>query len=316
MPTTLPTDPHDPRWRPSRRGLILIGACIQAFFILLGVVLYAANRERQNLPLLVREVLIPEDMVYRDTEVAPKRGVRLPPVDVRKVSAASPAQIKDGEALFKEHCVSCHGAQGKGDGTAGTALNPKPRDLTSLDGWKKGTRLSDLYTTLALGLDGTQMPAFDYLSVEERFAAAHYVISLAAGHRPDTQASLDSLDARFSLSEGAQEPNVVPLSLAMEKLVSEATPVPSEPDAEQQAALAAAEPQGAALFARVTRPGALSRLAYTLSADASWVGNPDRLRTLATGAAPENGFAARAALLSREEWVALGKYLARRYGRK
>ena len=316
MPTGLPTDPHDPRWRPSRKGMILIGAGIQAFCILLGVVLYAANRERQDLPLLVREVLIPEDMVYRDTELAPKRGVRLPPVDVKKVAVATPAQVKDGEALFEEHCVSCHGAQGRGDGTAGAALNPKPRNLASTDGWTRGTRLSDIYRTLALGLEGTQMPAFDYLSVEERFAASHYVMRLASGHRPDTQVSLDSLDAEFSLSEGAQEPNVVPLSLAMEKLVSEAAPVPFEPDAENLAALAAAEPQGAAVFDRVTHPGALDRLGHILSADSSWVGNFDRLRALATDGVPENGFAARAALLSREEWASLETYLARRYGRK
>lgn len=44
------------------------------------------------------------------------------------VSAAG--DVKAGETRYKQLCETCHGAQGKGDGPAGAALNPKPRDLT------------------------------------------------------------------------------------------------------------------------------------------------------------------------------------------
>lgn len=35
-----------------------------------------------------------------------------------------------GKALYASQCASCHGAQGKGNGPAAAALNPKPVDLT------------------------------------------------------------------------------------------------------------------------------------------------------------------------------------------
>src|SRR5215831_7780490 len=35
-----------------------------------------------------------------------------------------------GRALYQQYCSTCHGAQGKGDGPAASALNPRPRDHT------------------------------------------------------------------------------------------------------------------------------------------------------------------------------------------
>ncbi len=49
-----------------------------------------------------------------------------------------------GKATFEQYCASCHGSSGKGDGPAGGALNPKPKDLTT-PGYVKG--LKDDYMT-------------------------------------------------------------------------------------------------------------------------------------------------------------------------
>lgn len=38
--------------------------------------------------------------------------------------------LEQGRALFALHCSTCHGGDGKGEGPAAIALNPKPRDLT------------------------------------------------------------------------------------------------------------------------------------------------------------------------------------------
>ncbi|HXG31329.1 MAG TPA: cytochrome c [Thermodesulfobacteriota bacterium] len=35
-----------------------------------------------------------------------------------------------GKEKFQQICASCHGAEGKGDGVAAAALDPKPRDLS------------------------------------------------------------------------------------------------------------------------------------------------------------------------------------------
>src|SRR6266536_5050812 len=39
--------------------------------------------------------------------------------------------IAAGRALFAEHCASCHGAQGRGDGPAAKNLEPPPADLAA-----------------------------------------------------------------------------------------------------------------------------------------------------------------------------------------
>lgn len=38
--------------------------------------------------------------------------------------------IVAGRALYQQYCGTCHGPQGKGDGPAASAMNPKPRDHT------------------------------------------------------------------------------------------------------------------------------------------------------------------------------------------
>lgn len=52
----------------------------------------------------------------------------------RNPVAASRASIERGRKLFQSHCVTCHGAQGRGDGPAAAALNPQPADLTVMAG--------------------------------------------------------------------------------------------------------------------------------------------------------------------------------------
>jgi mono/diheme cytochrome c family protein len=299
--------------KPSTRAVVAAGVAVQLFFLAWGAFYYVNRPKTPVQPLLVRQVLIPEEMVYTDTDVAPKAGRRLPPVDVAKMVLGTPAQLSQGANLFKEHCVTCHGQTGRGDGPTGITLRPRPRDLTSLAGWKRGTKLTDVFRTVTLGLEGTQMSAFDYLPAEERFALAHFVTSLAAGHARPTRAEIDSLDRQFELSTGAQEPNVIPISMAMEKLAGEAKPAPAVPDSAKLAALAAKSPRGARLFGQVVRADQVERVGFWLATDSSWVGRPARLRELAMAGAPANGFRPWAELLSSDDWLSLYEYIALRY---
>ena len=41
------------------------------------------------------------------------------------------ASIAAGEKSYVKYCVPCHGVRGHGDGPAGVALKPRPRDFTS-----------------------------------------------------------------------------------------------------------------------------------------------------------------------------------------
>jgi mono/diheme cytochrome c family protein len=47
--------------------------------------------------------------------------------------AARAGDAAAGKATFETLCASCHGTTGKGDGPAGAALNPPPRDFSTGD---------------------------------------------------------------------------------------------------------------------------------------------------------------------------------------
>ena len=295
------------------RTAIAIGVGIQLLFVVLGWALVETGRALPARPALVDDVLIPEDLVFGDSDVAPRPGKQSPPVDVGEMAVATSERLAKGEGIYREYCASCHGDGGKGDGPAGVSLAPPPRNMTSTEGWKRGTRLSDIFRSVTLGLEGTQMSGFDYLPVEDRFAVSHHTGGLGSGHDVDTEASLDSLDVEFSLSEGVREPNIIPLRSAIEKVLEEAPSVVASLNPEQVSVIARVEPRGAELFAQVVAPEMADRVAHLLAADSLWVNRPDRLRAMAVGGSPYNGFRTRVNMLPDDDWVALGRYLALRY---
>lgn len=98
-----------------------------------------------------------------------------------------------GAPLYAQQCSVCHGDTGLGDGPAGIGLEPAPanlRDTARMD------RLSlyDLYNTLGLGIEGTDMPAFaDQLDERQRWDLASYIASFTA--------TAAQGQARFAMSE-------------------------------------------------------------------------------------------------------------------
>ncbi|MBI3395341.1 MAG: c-type cytochrome, partial [Spirochaetia bacterium] len=51
-------------------------------------------------------------------------------------SAMSDEDSAKAKKLFTERCSTCHGPMGKGDGPAGAALNPKPRNFSKIADYK------------------------------------------------------------------------------------------------------------------------------------------------------------------------------------
>ena len=92
----------------------------------------------------------------------------------------SPRKVPDpaiAPALYASRCASCHGADGRGDGPAAAALDPKPSNFR--DGARQGRRsVYSLYSTITLGVDGTAMAAHADLSDEQRWALAFKVSNL------------------------------------------------------------------------------------------------------------------------------------------
>ena len=312
MSNERPVQPTDPGWQPKRVLLIL---AVAAQLLVVAVAIWVSGNlppAPVTQPVLVKEVLVPEDLVFDDTEVAPRPGKQLPPIDVQKAAAHTPEKVKSGGQFFAQHCSSCHGQGGGGNGPASTGLNPKPRNLTSVQAWKNGTRLSDVFRTVSNGLQGTSMPAFDYLSSDQRFALAHFVLSLAPGHAADSPESLAQLDSDFSLAAGAKEPNTVPVSKAIERLVAEDSAVRGSSAGFLDAVKGKAgspDADGAALLASLVAPDQAAAAFNILKNDRSWRTDPDRLRQVISANAGANGFLPRTIGLSTGEWQRLHAFL-------
>jgi len=97
-----------------------------------------------------------------------------------------PRELQLGHDVYTKQCAGCHGTTGDGNGPAGAHLNPPPRDyrngvfkFTSTPRGSKPRR-EDLRRILTYGAKGTSMPAFRFLSDEEREAVIDYVQVLSA----------------------------------------------------------------------------------------------------------------------------------------
>ena len=93
--------------------------------------------------------------------------------------APAAAAAVSGEAVYNEKgCVTCHGAQGKGDGPVGAALKPKPRNFADAK-WKNGTELAAVIKSIENGISGSGMTAYKgVLTDEEIKAVAEHVRKL------------------------------------------------------------------------------------------------------------------------------------------
>jgi high-affinity iron transporter len=83
----------------------------------------------------------------------------------------------NGKVVYEKFCVTCHGAQGKGDGPAGLMMTPRPADFTSVK--IKGKPDAELIKSIQDGRPPTTMPAFKgQLSAQQISDALAYTRSL------------------------------------------------------------------------------------------------------------------------------------------
>ncbi|WP_303761550.1 FTR1 family protein [Alcanivorax jadensis] len=91
------------------------------------------------------------------------------------VSPKAAPDLERAAELYQTQCAACHGAEGRGDGPAGAAMEPAPTDFTEVARYN-GRSLLGLHTTITQGVDGTGMAAYgDTLSDKDRWALAFYV---------------------------------------------------------------------------------------------------------------------------------------------
>jgi len=83
--------------------------------------------------------------------------------------------LLEGRQIYEEHCASCHGADGRGDGRAGATLRPRPSDLTDAT-WTHGASDGDIFIVVRDGARQTAMRGFGgKLNTRELWSIVNYL---------------------------------------------------------------------------------------------------------------------------------------------
>jgi FTR1 family protein len=92
-----------------------------------------------------------------------------------------PAKAVDlgaGERLYGQHCASCHGVRGMGDGPAGAGMNPPPPALGSAEAMKD-VPPALMYRIVSVGIAGTAMVGWSgQLTPDERWSIVSWLNGL------------------------------------------------------------------------------------------------------------------------------------------
>jgi high-affinity iron transporter len=142
--------------------------------------------------------------------------------------AMAPSATPDlgrGVKLYREHCASCHGANGAADTAIARQLDPPPVDFT--DRLRASERSPfALYQVIDQGLEGTAMAGFSSLPEEDKWALAFHSSRLAypealaeQGEQlwnsdPGLRALLPNLESLSGLSERALAEQLDPAKAA------------------------------------------------------------------------------------------------------
>lgn len=127
-------------------GIVAISAAAAAVVIYGG--LYDVSATDQHLA-----------PTYRLLDIAMKRAVRRRASNIEVPELGRPAQVQRGLALYRSHCVQCHGAPGVAPEPFALGLTPVPANLAyTAREWPA----ADLFWVVKEGLKMTGMPAWKH----------------------------------------------------------------------------------------------------------------------------------------------------------
>jgi len=101
--------------------------------------------------------------VHRTLELALERAVRVRAADIA-APALDAARATRGEAIYRQHCVQCHGAPGEAPQPFALGLNPAPPPLVES---RRHWSAAELFWIVRHGIKMTGMPAWQYRLADE-----------------------------------------------------------------------------------------------------------------------------------------------------
>jgi mono/diheme cytochrome c family protein len=122
-------------------------------------------------------------------------GQQAPAFDAGKVQKPwepNDGMVAHGATVYKSNCAVCHGDKGMGDGVAGQALVPPPRNFVE-GKWTRGGDSISLFKTIEGGSPGTSMAAFkETIPAVDRWALVQFVRSVTKNKVADDPAKLEA----------------------------------------------------------------------------------------------------------------------------
>jgi mono/diheme cytochrome c family protein len=151
---------------------------------------------------------LPYGGIYLANHVVPPGAGKVKPAPMKFHNSITDRDqlVEGGYALYRRHCLHCHGVSGDGNGPTAAFLWPRPRDFrkgifkfTSSKAPNKPTR-EDLRRTLLQGVPNTAMPSFEALMTPQEI---EQVLDFAIFLSMRGEAEL-SLDDQATLVEEAE----------------------------------------------------------------------------------------------------------------
>lgn len=96
----------------------------------------------------------------------------------------TPQQVAEGEGLYTQRCMQCHGALGAGDGAFARALSSLPQEISSF-AWQASHTDDQLSTVVRDGMAGTAMPAANELRPRQLQSVVAYLRTLPLKTTPN-----------------------------------------------------------------------------------------------------------------------------------